>query len=119
MDDVAAHFPEPGHGTKQTLVRLVGQMLERGVPAGRIRDALVTNLGGVNDLGAVWITRLERVLTPVTSPRRAVPPPCGQCDWRPGDGFHTRVLFLDNDREKSIPCPRCHPDALAGAADIA
>jgi hypothetical protein len=41
----------------------------------------------------------------------AVPPPCGQCDARHGDPVSARVVWLDDRREHSTPCPRCHPRA--------
>jgi len=39
----------------------------------------------------------------------AVSPPCGQCDARHGDPVSARVVWLDDRREHSTPCPRCHP----------
>lgn len=42
-----------------------------------------------------------------------VPPLCGQCDARDTDPVSARVIWLDTDRQRSTPCPRCHPLALA------
>lgn len=40
---------------------------------------------------------------------------CGECDGRPSDPVSARVVWLDDARENSVPCPRCHPAmALAG-----
>lgn len=43
--------------------------------------------------------------------RSPLPPPCGQCDARPGDPVSARVVWLDERRERSAHCPRCHPAA--------
>jgi helix-turn-helix protein len=40
-----------------------------------------------------------------------LPPPCGDCDARPGDPVSARVVWLDADRTCSAHCPRCHPGA--------
>lgn len=44
--------------------------------------------------------------------RPALPPPCGQCDARPGDPVSARVVWLNADRTESQRCPRCHPNPL-------
>lgn len=41
-----------------------------------------------------------------------MPPRCGQCDARPGDPVSARVVWLDEDRQRSTPCPQCHPTSL-------
>jgi Helix-turn-helix domain len=38
-----------------------------------------------------------------------LPPLCGRCDARPGDPVSARIIWLDSDRLRSEPCPRCHP----------
>jgi hypothetical protein len=48
-------------------------------------------------------------------PPTTIPPPCGQCDARPGDPISARVVWLDDDRTHSEPCPNCHPRARAHA----
>lgn len=45
--------------------------------------------------------------------RSPLPPPCGQCDARPGDPVSARLIWHANDR--SEPCPRCHPARIGGA----
>jgi hypothetical protein len=42
-----------------------------------------------------------------------IPPVCGQCDARDTDPVSARVVWLDSSRERSTPCPRCHPRAAA------
>ena len=42
-----------------------------------------------------------------------VPPICGQCDARNSDPISARVVWLDDRREHSTPCPRCHPRAAS------
>lgn len=37
----------------------------------------------------------------------SVRPECGQCDARPGDPVSARVVWLDEEHERSAPCPRC------------
>ncbi|GAA4024868.1 hypothetical protein GCM10022247_56610 [Allokutzneria multivorans] len=37
----------------------------------------------------------------------ALPAECGSCDARPGDPVSARVIWLDSERERSTPCPRC------------
>ncbi|HEX6342029.1 helix-turn-helix domain-containing protein [Umezawaea sp.] len=47
--------------------------------------------------------------------RSAVPAECGGCDARPGDPISARVVWLDEDRTRSTPCPRCAPARSGGA----
>jgi hypothetical protein len=49
--------------------------------------------------------------------REAGSPPCGQCDARPGEAVSARVVWLDADRIRSEPCPRCHPSAARIGGD--
>ena len=44
----------------------------------------------------------------------AVPPVCGQCDARDSDPTSARVVWLDDDRTSSTPCPRCAPQRNGG-----
>ncbi|CAM3960973.1 helix-turn-helix domain-containing protein [Kibdelosporangium persicum] len=39
---------------------------------------------------------------------------CGDCDARPGDPISARVIWIDRDRTRSTPCPRCAPQRLGG-----
>jgi hypothetical protein len=39
----------------------------------------------------------------------AIPPICGRCDAHETDPVTARVIWLDQDRQQSTPCPRCHP----------
>jgi hypothetical protein len=45
----------------------------------------------------------------------AIPPICGRCDARDTDPVTARVIWLDQDRQQSKPCPRCHPQAVTAA----
>ncbi|WP_329793539.1 helix-turn-helix domain-containing protein [Lentzea sp. DG1S-22] len=47
--------------------------------------------------------------------RSAMPPVCGQCDARDSDPVSARVVWLDDDRMRSVPCPRCAPQRGGGA----
>ncbi|ONI85682.1 hypothetical protein ALI22I_28370 [Saccharothrix sp. ALI-22-I] len=47
--------------------------------------------------------------------RSAVSPVCGQCDARDSDPVSARVVWLDEDRTRSTPCPRCAPQRSGGA----
>lgn len=49
---------------------------------------------------------------PQSVSRSSLPPPCGQCDARPGEPVNARIEWLDTDRHRSRPCPRCHPSSL-------
>lgn len=42
-------------------------------------------------------------------------PVCGQCDARESDPVSARVLWLDSERSRSRPCPRCNPRTMGGA----
>jgi hypothetical protein len=37
---------------------------------------------------------------------------CGQCDARDSDPVSARIVWLDDEREHSAPCPRCSPLAV-------
>lgn len=39
---------------------------------------------------------------------------CGRCDARPGDPISARVIWIDRDRTRSTPCPRCAPQRFGG-----
>ncbi|MEV6644704.1 helix-turn-helix domain-containing protein [Amycolatopsis sp. NPDC051371] len=45
-----------------------------------------------------------------------VPPPCGQCDARPGDTIAARTIPVPG-RDQVRRCPRCHPHELASSPD--
>lgn len=47
--------------------------------------------------------------------RSAARPVCGQCDARDSDPISARVVWLDKDRTRSTPCPRCAPQRNGGA----
>ncbi|MFJ6677407.1 helix-turn-helix domain-containing protein [Actinosynnema sp. NPDC091369] len=47
--------------------------------------------------------------------RSAVRPVCGHCDARDSDPVSARVVWLDEDRTRSTPCPRCAPQRSGGA----
>lgn len=46
---------------------------------------------------------------------RSLPAECGQCDARPGDPISARLVWLDDNRTASTPCPRCAPQRSGGA----
>jgi hypothetical protein len=50
--------------------------------------------------------------TTAATGRTPVPPPCGQCDARPGDHIAARLIWPDNS-DIARRCPRCHPTELA------
>lgn len=71
-------------------------------------------------LNALDPARLDDIQphTPVPS----VPPVCGQCDARDGDGVRERVVFMEDAEGKQRgqnwqKCPRCHPHATAAHSD--
>jgi hypothetical protein len=45
-----------------------------------------------------------------------VPPPCGECDARPGDTIAARTIPVPG-RDQVRRCPRCHPHELASAPE--
>ncbi|MEV5720007.1 helix-turn-helix domain-containing protein [Amycolatopsis mediterranei] len=45
-----------------------------------------------------------------------MPPPCGQCDARPGDTIAARTIPVPG-RDQVRRCPRCHPHELASAPE--
>ncbi|WP_053723021.1 helix-turn-helix domain-containing protein [Saccharothrix sp. NRRL B-16348] len=47
--------------------------------------------------------------------RSAGTPVCGHCDARDSDPVSARLVWLDEDRTRSTPCPRCAP-ARSGVA---
>lgn len=47
--------------------------------------------------------------------RSAARPVCGHCDARDSDPVSARVVWLDEDRTRSTPCPRCAPQRNGGA----
>ncbi|GAB2999477.1 helix-turn-helix domain-containing protein [Saccharothrix stipae] len=49
---------------------------------------------------------------------RSPRPPCGECDARDSDPISARVIWLDEDRTRSVLCARCHPRAI-GAGEAA
>lgn len=50
------------------------------------------------------------------APATLVPPPCGECDARPGDTIAARTIPVPG-RDQVRRCPRCHPHELAAAAE--
>ncbi|QFZ17552.1 helix-turn-helix domain-containing protein [Saccharothrix syringae] len=46
---------------------------------------------------------------------RSLPAECGECDARPGDPISARLIWTDEDRTQSVPCPRCAPARSGGA----
>lgn len=59
--------------------------------------------------------RPSRERAPRGARAAGVPPVCGQCDARPGDPISARVIWADEDRTNSTPCPRCAPQQFCGA----
>ncbi|WP_394614502.1 helix-turn-helix domain-containing protein [Lentzea sp. JNUCC 0626] len=46
---------------------------------------------------------------PENRPASELRRPCGQCDARPGDPISARLVWLDEQKSRSVLCPRCHP----------
>src|SRR5699024_9300337 len=79
---------------------------------------LAANLDTVrHSITAVWLHRLADSELPSPSqgstPASTVPPVCGQCDARDGDGVATRIIIMTDAHgtERGQKCPRCHPHA--------
>lgn len=47
------------------------------------------------------------------TPAPSLPPVCGECEARDGDGIVARVVFVENadGNTGAVKCPRCHPYA--------
>ncbi|MFC6091639.1 helix-turn-helix domain-containing protein [Saccharothrix lopnurensis] len=105
--------------------------LSTGTATGRQNDAPPAPTGRQQRMnGASAATKRGVGMTPETSlnhkanrpapsappaGRSAVPAECGGCDARPGDPISARVVWLDEDRSRSTPCPRCAPIRRGGA----
>lgn len=71
-----------------------------------------------HSITAVWLHRLtdSELPYPSSQPRTtapSLPPVCGECDARDGDGVRERVVFVESadGSERVEKCPRCHPHA--------
>jgi hypothetical protein len=75
--------------------------------------APVRNLAGL--LRSIPDDDLRTFLSTPTAPAVSpLPPPCGQCDARPGDPPAARTV--DDDAGRPRPCPRCHPKVTSHAS---
>jgi hypothetical protein len=59
--------------------------------------------------------RPSRERAPQGARAAGLSPVCGRCDARPDDPVSARVVWADDDRTRSTPCPRCTPRRLGGA----
>ncbi|MHA6629399.1 hypothetical protein ACU61A_28515 [Pseudonocardia sichuanensis] len=70
-----------------------------------------------DDRHAALAARLKiKKSKPTTRRPPPLPPPCGECDARPGDPPNARVVWLDATHTQSAPCPRCSPDRAGHAS---
>ena len=83
-----------------------------------LRQHLAADLDTVrHSITAVWLHRLADSELPspsqVSTPASTVPPVCGQCDARDGDGVAARIIIMTDAHgtERGQKCPRCHPHA--------
>lgn len=122
--ELANHEAARGHlipnRAAQELVALRCQIAHGiGWTTESLRRLLLTGLDGCQHLAGTWLYRLHpdhlptpgRDAVPITDGRRT--PQCGQCDARPGDPVSARVVWLDENRTQSEPCPNCHPAGIA------
>lgn len=91
-------------------------LTSRGRQQKRLGASAATS-GGVTTTPKPSFNRPDNRPAPGASPtgRSAVPPVCGQCDARDSDPVSARVVWLDEDRTRSVPCPRCAPRRNGGA----
>lgn len=126
----AAAAPPPAPEPEDPVVAALARRLEVDYPSAvRIvaeveRKRSPDNLGGY--LRSMPEADLRAFLAPARPSRAAstptagrVPPPCGQCDARPGDPPTARIEWLDDDRSRSRLCPRCHPARQEVSPDAA
>ncbi|MFD9703872.1 hypothetical protein [Lentzea sp. NPDC059081] len=90
----------PGNGSEQP---------KQAEPAGRTVSGS-TGYGSHASIRRTVFTKNEKK-NPPSAPtgRPALPPVCGSCDARPSDPVSARVIWLDDDRTRSTPCPNCSP----------
>ncbi|MEV0675967.1 helix-turn-helix domain-containing protein [Actinosynnema sp. NPDC050436] len=88
----------------------------RGRQQKRLGASTATN-GGVTTTPKPSFNRPDNRPAPSApaTGRSAVPPVCGQCDARDSDPVSARVVWQDEDRTRSVPCPRCAPRRSGGA----
>jgi hypothetical protein len=90
------------------------QALSDGVQTAMSRGARTAPEPSQNHPGTVARARPRAA---VRADRQPAPPGlapiCGRCDARPGDPASARIVWLGTDRQRSKPCPRCHPTAAA------
>ncbi len=96
----------PGNGPEQH-----GQ----GETAGRTASGSTVDGSPVSIRSTVFKKNLKKNPPSAPEGRTATPPECGECDARPGDPVSARVLWTDEDRTRSTPCPRCAPQRPGGA----
>jgi hypothetical protein len=128
----AAAPPPPATKPEDQIVAALARRLDVDYPsAARIvaeveRKRSPGNLGGY--LRSMPEADLRAFLAPTAAPRAAasapprsggLPPLCGRCDARPGDPPTARIEWLDDDRTRSRPCPRCHPARQEVSPDAA
>lgn len=61
-------------------------------------------------LRAFSAEHLPAATTPAQPAKAGIPPVCGKCDARPGDGLGLRQTT--NAAGQGVLCPRCHPSAM-------
>lgn len=123
----AAAAPDPATEEDATTAALAARLDVDYPTAARIVSE-VERKRSPGNLGAYLRALSEADLRAFVAPPRtaasasrggSLPPLCGRCDARPGDPPTARIEWLDNDRSRSRPCPRCHPARKEVSSDAA
>lgn len=82
---------------------------------GRMANPAGFVVGLLREIPSVEVATARREMP--TAPVRELPPVCGQCEARPGEGPAERTVT--NDKGRPVRCPRCHPAAIRDVAESA
>lgn len=96
------------------IVAAVGGALRRGVSLLVVAEHAQRKAAEADTvkyfLRAFSAEHLPADAAPAQPAKAGIPPVCGQCDARPGDGLGLRQTT--NDAGQGVLCPRCHPSAM-------
>lgn len=102
----------PTGGRADRLAAIVADHLAAGWPPAQLTAALGESMVGVGSVYGVLLTRLRELGPPPRVPKQTARPElpewCRYCDKS------TRMAV--DDRDRLVPCPRCHPDHAVAAA---